>query len=58
MASYFGIPPDTFEFEAEGELNFGGETTPLQVSARILWPAAGFPAVIAPRPNASSDPLD
>ncbi len=28
------------------------------IKARILWPALGFPAVIAPRANASKDPLD
>jgi Calcineurin-like phosphoesterase len=28
------------------------------VIARILWPALGFPAVIAPRANGSKDPLE
>ena len=29
----------------------------LQVRARILWPALGFPAVIAPRKDGSTEPL-
>jgi hypothetical protein len=31
---------------------------PGAVRARILWPALGFPAVIAPRTTGSSDPLE
>ena len=30
----------------------------IQVEARVLWPALGFPAVIAPRANGSQDALE
>jgi Calcineurin-like phosphoesterase len=59
MTDNFGIQPEPFEFEAEDEWNLeAGGAAPLQVSARILWPALGFPAVIAPRQNGSTDPLE
>src|SRR5678815_2371372 len=59
MADNFGIQPEPFEFEAEDEWNLeAGGAAALQVSARILWPALGFPAVIAPRQNGSTDPLE
>lgn len=59
MAGNFGIQPEPFEFEAENEWELeAGGSSPLQVSARILWPALGFPAVIAPRQNGSTDPLE
>jgi hypothetical protein len=35
----------------------GGDAPARPVTARILWPAAGFPAVIAPRANATGSPL-
>ena len=38
-----------------GEEEGGAPAAP--VNARILWPALGFPAVIAPKPHGSSDPL-
>ena len=31
---------------------------PKRIEARILWPALGFPAVIAPRANGSTDPFE
>src|SRR5262249_50098376 len=39
-------------FEAESDAR------PLRVRARILWPALGFPAVISPRANGSTDALE
>jgi hypothetical protein len=46
------------EYEARGD----AESTPTSprmrgIEARILWPALGFPAVIAPQANGSADPL-
>jgi hypothetical protein len=56
MPAQVNIQPEPFEFETESE--WEGETLApqmLQVRARILWPALGFPAVIAPRKNGSTD---
>jgi len=67
MTSGF-IQPEPFEFEGEWQGEWQSEspmrmgkpdpTRPVHVSARILWPALGFPAVIAPQSNGSSDPLE
>jgi hypothetical protein len=40
----FNIRPEPFEYN-----EYEGEVTRTPVRARILWPALGFPAVIAPR---------
>jgi len=60
MPAQVNIQPEPFEFETESE--WEGETLApqmLQVRARILWPALGFPAVIAPRrPPTESAMLD
>jgi len=60
MPSHVDIQPEPFEFDAESE--WEGETVApqtLRVRARILWPALGFPAVIAPRrPPTESAMLD
>jgi hypothetical protein len=56
MPAQVNIQPEPFEFETESA--WEGETLApqmLQVRARILWPALGFPAVIAPRKNGSTD---
>jgi len=56
MPGQITIQPEPFEFEAESE--WEGEAVAPQTSpvrARILWPALGFPAVIAPRKNGSTD---
>jgi Calcineurin-like phosphoesterase len=46
VRSKFNIPLERFEYEEESE-QAAPRATP--VRARILWPALGFPAVIAPR---------
>jgi calcineurin-like phosphoesterase family protein len=58
MPGQINIQPEPFEFEAESEWE-GEAVAPqtLQVRARILWPALGFPAVIAPRKDGSTEPL-
>src|SRR5947209_14849781 len=58
MQGQINIQPEPFEFEAESEWE-GEAVAPqtLQVRARILWPALGFPAVIAPRKDGSTEPL-
>ena len=56
MPGQVNIQPEPFEFEAESEWE-GEAVAPqtLPVRARILWPALGFPAVIAPRKDGSTD---
>jgi 3',5'-cyclic AMP phosphodiesterase CpdA len=58
MPAGLRIEPEPFEFEAEREWE-GEAVAPqtLRVRARILWPALGFPAVIAPQKDGSTDPL-
>jgi hypothetical protein len=41
----------------EASSEAAGDASVRPVTARILWPAAGFPAVIAPRPDATGTPL-
>jgi Calcineurin-like phosphoesterase len=51
---------DRLEWREVAEMSGGAPTTLHMrlIRARILWPALGFPAVIAPRAGASRDPLD
>jgi hypothetical protein len=58
MPGQINIQPEPFAFEAEGEWHLERTASqPLPVRARILWPALGFPAVIAPQQRGSTDPL-
>jgi hypothetical protein len=61
MTTGVNIRPDPFEFDFESGWDSESQAVdapPLQVSARILWPALGFPAVIAPQRSGSTDPLE
>jgi hypothetical protein len=62
-ADVIHVDPDSREYEsnrveAAQALEATTSTRPLSVRARILWPALGFPAVISPQSNGSSDPLE
>jgi outer membrane protein OmpA-like peptidoglycan-associated protein len=57
------VDPDSEEHESDRveaveALEAKSSTRPLRVRARILWPALGFPAVISPQSNGSTDALE
>ncbi len=49
---------DEEDFSPAGEVTGAARPASRPVMARILWPALGFPAAIAPRPGAPQAPAD
>lgn len=55
--SFAEVDEPEWEMEDDDEVFEQQVETAGRIAARILWPALGFPAVIAPRPTGPDDPL-